>query len=49
MFDNMSNYANFFIDVSKSFEVAKTQLAFITATIHSNMDVAGKAITQVQK
>ncbi|EMY1997970.1 hypothetical protein AAIJ25_000124 [Campylobacter lari] len=49
MFDSVSNYAKSFIDASKSFETAKTQLAFITATTHSNMDATGKAITQVQK
>ncbi|HIH2053745.1 TPA: hypothetical protein ACYKE3_001597 [Campylobacter jejuni] len=46
---DIKNFGSSFIEASKSFETAKTQLAFITATTHSNIDVTGKAISQLEK
>ncbi|WP_060786216.1 hypothetical protein [Campylobacter coli] len=46
---DIKNFGSSFIEASKSFETAKTQLAFITATTHSNIDTTGKAISQLEK
>ncbi|ENE9183015.1 hypothetical protein ABOD81_001297, partial [Campylobacter jejuni] len=46
---DIKNFGSSFIEASKSFETAKTQLAFITATTHSNIDATGKAISQLEK
>lgn len=46
---DIKNFGSYFIEASKSFETAKTQLAFITATTHSNIDATGKAISQLEK
>lgn len=49
LFLDIKDFGSSFIDASKSFETAKTQLAFITATTHANVDATGKAISQLQK
>ncbi|EAL0065978.1 hypothetical protein BGG25_02810 [Campylobacter jejuni] len=46
---DIKNFGSSFIEASKSFETAKTQLAFITATTHSNIDATGKVISQLEK
>ncbi|TKX32379.1 hypothetical protein, partial [Campylobacter aviculae] len=49
LFLDIKDFGSSFIDASKAFETAKTQLAFITATTHANVDATGKAISQLQK
>lgn len=46
---DVKNFGSSFIEANKSFETAKTSLAFITAATHSNIDATGKAITQLEK
>ncbi|EAI2149065.1 hypothetical protein HP551_001172 [Campylobacter jejuni] len=46
---DIKNLGSSFIEANKSFESAKTQLAFITAITHSNIDATGKAISQLEK
>ena len=49
MFSTLKDFSGSFIEASKAMQTAKTQLAFITATTHSNISTTGQAISSLQK